>query len=455
MSALPTQRDRRLAGLALGAIFGLLVWPVIFIAGQWGPSEASDQRNYHLPVISLMAEQWPDVDLVDYRSTTSPGYHLSLAIFARFVSDNVIVLQLLSSLAGLGLVLAVWWRGSEKRPWPALVVTLPLLLSTYVVGGAIWLTTDNAALCFAALAVGGTVFVAPTARRLGRWGMYATLAVWVRQIHLWAVAPIWLITVAATPLGRLLPSRMRIDASGDDQGWRPLVALPFVLAPAALLIWLYMLWGGLTPPTYAYLHDAGANPAVFAVMLALVGAFGVWFLPAFTRSPRDLLPTDAPAVVACAAAAVIACVFATSWDKPGGRWGGWIWVLVREGPVMADRSLVLPLLAALGGLVLVRAQQACRAAGRGREAALLGLTLLGWAVAQAMNSQCWQRYCEPVILMGLAWYACLAAGSAGADGPEGWRWRRWWLGPIALALVQLALIVFSLYAPVWRFLGRE
>jgi hypothetical protein len=444
------RRDRRLAGLVLCAVFGLLVWPIIFIAGDRGPSEASDQRNYHQPVISTMAEQWPRVDLVDYRSTTSPGYHLALAVVARTVTDNVIVLQLLSSLAGLGLVLAVWWRGAARRPWGALVAVLPLALSTYVVGGAIWLTTDNAALCFVALAAGGAVFLAPTAGRLARWGAYATGAVWIRQIHLWAVAPVWLAALAATALGRRLPGPLRAeDAPRPSGAW---LAVPLLVAPVALVAWLAALWGGLTPPAYASLHNAGANPATLPIVLALFGAFGAWFLPVLTRSPRECLPTDGPALGACVAAAVVACLFATSWQKPE-RWGGWIWELVRRMPVVADRSVVLPLLAALGGLVLVRAHEACARAGRARSATVLALALLGWVLAQTMNSQCWQRYCEPVVLMGLAWYACLAMPAA--DDPDPRPWRRWWIGPLLLAAAQGGLIVVSLYAPVWRLITRE
>jgi len=55
-----------------------LTAPVI-LSGRGGPSEAKDQDRHHVVVIETMLEQWPDVDIVNYASATSPGYHFALA----------------------------------------------------------------------------------------------------------------------------------------------------------------------------------------------------------------------------------------------------------------------------------------------------------------------------------------------------------------------------------------
>ena len=64
--------------LVLTVAYALLVVPVI-LSGRGGTNEAGDAAMYHEPVIETMVEQWPSPDIVNYRSTTSPGYHLLMA----------------------------------------------------------------------------------------------------------------------------------------------------------------------------------------------------------------------------------------------------------------------------------------------------------------------------------------------------------------------------------------
>ena len=76
----------------LTLVFAALVWPAA-CSGRAGTGEACDQERYHLPVIEELSRQWPRVDLVNYQSATAPGFHLTLALIHRYVSDRVVVLQ--------------------------------------------------------------------------------------------------------------------------------------------------------------------------------------------------------------------------------------------------------------------------------------------------------------------------------------------------------------------------
>lgn len=429
---------RRGALLALVGLFLLLVWPAILIGTHGDPaqdayptSEAADQHRYHYDVVRTMLAEWPHPDLVHYRSTTSPGYHLALALVAWIVGDGIVLLQLLSSLFALALLVVAWRQlASRAGPWEALAGTLPLLGSSYVLGAAIWLTTDDAALLFVALAVGGPVFGAATGAGLARSGLAATCAVGVRQIHLWSAA-----AGIAAALAEIRAGRPR----------RAIAAAPALLLPFALMTALFLAWGGLTPPAYAHIHDRGMNPAAISVLLGLVGIYGTFFLPVLLRDARELLPRDRPALLAIAGAVALTLVVPTDYDRAAGRWGGAIWELVRRGPVVADRSLVLPVLAAIAALVLLRGLARCD----GRTRWVLGLSMLGFALAQCVNSQAWQRYAEPPTLLFLAWLAAAATPAAG-ESPRGRSVR--WAGPALLGLLLLGLSLVQVFLPVflWR-----
>ena len=443
-------------------LFCVLIWPVVFSAQgrlsdaatdiEYPTSEMGDQRKYHEPTILAFAEQWPSVDLVNYPSATSPGYHLVMALVARSISHDLVVLQLVGSLFSFGLLLVVWWYGARHAgPWPAIALVLPLVASSYVIGSGIWLVTDNAGLLFVCLAMGGAMMIQPTAMRTARWGLYAMCAAGIRQIHVWVAAPVILAAILASPLSRYAPRHLRTGLKQTLTMPVLFASLPVLLLPLAMVGLFIWLWGGLTPPAYAGLHSTGLAPVSSLVALALVGSFGIFFLPAFCPKWTDILKVDRWLVVCVALAIAVSLAIPTAFDVSGGRWGGAIWELARRMPDVADRSLVFPPLAGLGALVLVHAWRAACRAGRAREASVLLLSLLGWMLAESVNTQSGQRYCEPIILVGLAWLAALSVSPSQEITSFRPAHRRWWLGPAALGAIQLALSTFTVYLPVLRW----
>ena len=435
---------RRLAPpILLCLTFLLLTWPVI-LTGAQGTSEAYDQRAFHEVVIRAMAGQWPNVDLVNYDSATTPGYHLVMAAAAAIISERTLVLQLLSSLFGLALLLAVYRTAARLTgAWPAVALTLPLLASSYFLGGSIWLTTDNAGKLFLVLALGGSAMLAPSAARLARWGLYATFAVLVRQILLWVVAPIALAALLASPMSRILPPLFRLPRQPPHR-WRDfLLPLPLVLAPFVVVAFFFYIWRGSVPPGYVSQHASGSNPAVIPLALALIGVYGIFFLPFFAGSDLKRILADRLVWLAATSALLLSLAFVTSFDKAAGRSGGTLWWLVGHLPTIAGRTILFPPLAVLGAIVTVCAWRAACAAGRSRAAAILLLSLLGWLLAQLVNSKAWQRYCEPIVLIQFIWLAALAVPpSLRAATPA---LRRGWIGPLLLALLLLAVSAYTLY----------
>ena len=461
--ALDSKRDsvgaRLRALLALTVAYALLVIPVI-ISGKGGTNEAGDARQYHEPVIETMVEQWPSPDIVNYRSTTSPGYHLLMAGLMKLTGAETVrapVVRLANAGLTWILVAAVfWWASGFCGAWLSLALTAPLLLSSYTLGGGIWLTTDTPAWGFIALAVGGSIATQRiTPARLGLLGLFATLAVSIRQVHVWAIAPIGLLAVLSGPLRGWVPRWIRVGDDTTRASWgRFAWGLVCALAPAALLAYFVWIWGGLTPPEYRDKHDVGANPATFAFALSLCAIFGVYFLPAAIDEIRRGALKNKWLWLCVGIGLLVAIVPATDFVRiehaDGTRWNprdnGWLWKpIVKMAPDLFGRtSVVILLLAPLGAGVVWLLRQAAVSAGRGAPANVLLLTMLGWLGAQSMNSLAWQRYFEPMILMGLIWLAAMAL-------PRGTEQRRirWAVaGALVLAGFQALLVGVTLYREV-------
>ncbi len=82
---------------------------------------------------------------------------------------------------------------------------------------------------------------------------------------------------------------------------------------------------------------------------------------------------------------------------------------------------------------------------------MLLLSLLGWMIAESVNTQSGQRYCEPMILVGLAWLAALSVSPTKGTARFVPTHRLWWAGPVALGAIQLVLSAYTVYLPVLRW----
>src|SRR5687768_14621390 len=98
------------AGVLGGASAALLA--LLMLSGLENHRAASDERNFHLPVVRQFAAEWPWPDLSDYRAVTSPGYHLVLAAFHRHVWADVTFLRAVGAAQTVLLVGVLgWWLG--------------------------------------------------------------------------------------------------------------------------------------------------------------------------------------------------------------------------------------------------------------------------------------------------------------------------------------------------------
>ncbi len=412
-------------GVLLALLSCLLVGTSLGL--QWGrtaterdrtwPSESYDEVYFHRPVIETFAEQLPTPSLADYDSATTPGYHLLGAVLLRAGDLGLVRLF----FAGCALLLPLLlYRAAAPRlgiGWGLLLASL-LCLSNYVIAAATWITTDNVALLFVALALIGMLTALD--RDDWRWLVLASLAVaaalLVRQIHLWLCGPLFVSAL-------LFWSR---DLRGFLAGCAGCLIAMIVVGGFVLL------WGGLTPPGFAAQHAGGWNFAALAYILALVGGLSLFFTGFLSPTRDDWVTLVLGACIGLLAAAVLT----TAPDPDAGRWGGVIWQLAARLPIFGGRSLAFLFLCPLGGAALLLWLKRTWTNGGG----LVVLAILAFAAAHTANFQVWQRYYEPFLLVALI---LLASRS---DTKE--RWAPWPVAILAIGLAALAAV--KIYLPLSR-----
>lgn len=443
-----TQGNRgwwRSAPCVLAVLFACAVLPVIMF-GSDATSEASDEAAAHLPTVLQFAAQLPTPDLHDYPSATGPGYHLLMAVPAR-MGVGVHGLRIIASLAGLALVLLVWRTAARAAgPAVALALTLPLLVSTYVLSGSAWLTTDVLSVLIGTTMVAIAAWWMPTTRTFLTLAVLFVAALSVRQTNVFLAAPILAAGILGSPLGRSASDAEQW--SGDEpRSWSRLAAAFLALVPAALLLLaLVNMWGGLMPATFRSMHDKGLSPVAPAYGLALLGTWAAIALLPMAPEVLHTVRRHALAITLVASLAFLGAVVADStWSVEQGRWGGAYWMIVKAFPAIGGRSIVIVAAAVVGAVLAAVLWIRAAEIRRGRQATIVLVSLLALMVVQAGNSQVWQRYFDPAILVALAWLISLGINRTRPHSAG-----RAVLGALLLAGVQATISTLDYWMPVFR-----
>ena len=443
-----TQGNRgwwRSAPCVLAVLFACAVLPVIMF-GSDATSEASDEATAHLPTVLQFAAQLPTPDLRDYPSATGPGYHLLMAVPAR-LGVGVHGLRIIASLAGLALVLLVWRTAARAAgPAVALALTLPLLMSTYVLSGSAWLTTDVLSVLIGTTMVAIAAWWMPTTRTFLTLAVLFAAALSVRQTNVFLAAPILAAGILGSPLGRSASDAEQW--SGDEpRSWSRLGAACLAVVPAALLLLaLVNLWGGLMPATFRSMHDKGLSPVAPAYGLALLGTWAAIALLPMAPEVLHTIRRHALAIALVASLAFLGVVVADStWSVEQGRWGGAYWMIVKAFPAIGGRSIVIVAAAVVGAVLAAVLWIRAAEIRRGRQATIVLVSLLALMVVQAGNSQVWQRYFDPAILVALAWLISLGINRTRPHSAG-----RAVLGALLLAGVQATISTLDYWIPVFR-----
>ncbi|MCB1281789.1 MAG: hypothetical protein KDB18_09730 [Salinibacterium sp.] len=409
-------------------------WP---IANDWLVGRAAfDHLHYHLPAIQRFVADWPAVDLVDYASATTPGYHLVCAGVGRLGNAGPVALRWIGLAFTLGLVGSVGGWLAARRGWTAAALVAPLLGSLYVYSSGVWLLPDNAGW----LGV-WAVLVLALRRPIRLWGWLAlmlalVLTVLMRQIQVWTLGPVivaaWL---DAKPARDHPPMSLREVGSVLAPTPRRIVAAiggVLVGGPAlVLLAVLYAMWGGLVPPRFASFHASNFSPAAAALFLSLIAGFGVFFVGWWWKGFTTLVRARRALLFAAVTVGLLAALVPhTDYSLEGGRYGA-LWTVGAKLPTLMHRSLLLACMAPAGAVVLASWLSLLDARARW----VLLASCAGFVAASSMSSIAGQRYYEPMVLM-------LIAVLAGTQ-PERTS-RAGIVGPALAGMLLAGLTVFTL-----------
>lgn len=405
-----TGRREVLAAAAGAAAIHMLVAGAAIFAGITGTPAWHDEVGYHYPAIERFASELPTPVLTDYKSATAPGYHLVMAVLLRLGLEGI-PLHLANTLFGALLAaLLAGFVACRAGGLVGLLAGAALGLSKYTVNPSVFIATDNPAALLVVLSfVAATPIALGTARFPMRSGIAAACAamaaVMVRQVAAYAAG-----FTGAAFVARACAER-RWPRIGETVG--SIVAL----VPAILVIGLFVkMWGGLVPPSFKEYHASGGNAATPVYALALVA---VWGGAAFLAIPgflRELFSRRALAIGALAA--LVCCAVPTTYLVHV-RFGGTLWSVAARMPSIADRSIFLVVFAGIGaaalGAYLRLWSRSTDGAARGLGAYAL-LAFVGMVLAQTTNSQCFERYIQPLTLVFMTIAATAIAG----------RSARWW-----------------------------
>ena len=328
-----------------------------------------------------------------------------------------------------------------------MVFVLPLLGSRYFMESAIWLASENTALLFVCLALGGLVFRTATPLRSLRWGLWSMLAVAVRQYYIAVVIPIGIAGLLSSSFGHRVARLMRSEA-GNTGPWRDWTnfgaSLISMAMPLVVLFALFILWNGLVPPSFQEYHR-GPNFTIIPLGLTLIGIFGFFYLPILFQQLRLLRFADKRLWAVILGGLVISLMWPTS---VVGESGGLIWALVKLTPSLWDRSVILVPLTIGGAVILFLIWRSASVVGRGYPAALLMAAIFAFLLALSANRFAHQRYIEPSVIVALVWLISLTMTSATSAFVDASKIRLVYVGPALLAVIQFSIALVLLYRPV-------
>jgi len=413
---------------------------------------AQDQDNYHLLAVRKFARELPAADLRDYRSATTPGYHLALAEVCRFVTCDPRALRATGAMFTLAPLLLLGLIGIRRGTGGgAGALMLPVACSLYVFSAGAWILPDNAGWLGVMALVTIALVWRPTPWALFGAGAVLLLLVLCRQIHLWAAGVVWAWAILGGP-GESPDLRTRAGRLGIAF----VASVPAFAAVGAF----WNLWGGLVPPLFQggvfdpvvgkmSPQNSGGNLATPAFLLMLFGAYGVFFLGFLTDGIARVRRGETVAVGAVAlgmaAGLALALIPETTFNPEAGRYTGF-WALVPRLPVVAGRSLFLAGGSTVGGAIV----GLCFASLPRRDGLIVLATVTAFCAAQTTAFAAWQRYMEPLVLIVLALVAIVAGRERGAPGephaPPRWLRRSAPAGPVLLGVLLGAITAASLRA---------
>jgi hypothetical protein len=369
--------------LFLFVVFCLLTLPFIFSGNR---SYDYDHLHYHLPSILQIRNKFPNLNLsTDTLSAISPGYYYFLAFISLIVGENELNLRLTNCLVSFLVIACLYNYSRRKLPIKiSCLLILPLLTSNFFLKSSWWIFTDNAALLFITLTIIEILRSNATVKQGIKIGFLSGFTVFIRQMNAWLFFP--------------LICRFLLIIKKNTY-IKNLIVFIFSLSPILVIGLLYLSWGGLVPPVW---REASIKTsfAPLAYLLSVFGVLGVFYLFLFIKkelfnSSLKLLP------VSILIGLIVSLIGPTSYSLEQGRWGGYLWEVIKYLPVLHDRSIFLMITTPLGVYTVSIFALKLKEKRKSQDFLLWLCLVTSWSISFIINRQVFHRYYEPVILVFL------------------------------------------------------
>lgn len=422
---------RVLPYILLSLLFGVIAIPLI-LKLPTGVGTSRDEMLFHYPTVLEFAEQFPAINLRDYKSATTPLYHLLLMGVVLVVGPDLIPLRFVTALLGLLCVLVVYGylarRGGRVNGF---VFTLIFLLSNYFLGSSVVLFTDNLALLFVFLSIW---MMDQSVINKPRWtwaNILATLAVLTRQIHIWLAGVTLLIGLWHREREENQTGPWRIELAN---------ALPALL-PITVFALFVLMWRGLTPVAFLGTHESATliNGDALTYIVSLFGFYGIWLITWYWRlywanhSRRDIVYMALLVIAGVLYLLLNPYIITADADKSSGA----LWQLANAMPDLASTSIVYWGLFPLGLLLLYITAKDLML----RQEYVMVASIALWTLATLASGRIYQRYYEPFLLFVIGYSLVVLR--------ERKKWSQW-IGPVFLMGGLALMTLVRLVAPIFE-----
>jgi hypothetical protein len=380
-------KNKVLPYVVLVLVFLIVVVPLI-LKPEIDIYDARDETSFHYPTILNFLDQFPALELANYRSATTPLYHVILMFAAQLLGPSIVQLRLISSIFSLGCLLVFYGylskRGDSRK---AFIFAALLLFSPYFIGPAVRLSTDNAALLLAIASIYTMEAGSPNTKNFLLTNVFILGTVLIRQVYAWLVGAYVLFNIVRNKL----------------RGIQWVSMLFPTLIPIGGLAYFVFLWDGLTPPPFAGHFSYGLNWDVPVFIVSLVGLYGLFFSPWYFKLYKQdsrLLPF----VVLMGFAIGYLLLHPVSNQYPvvdGSIFyrGGALWLIASRLPNFLSSAIVFWFLFPMGlGCLYLMARYL---ASRREYLMMICFTL--WLAANVTNKDTYQKYYEPFLLLLLGY----------------------------------------------------
>jgi len=394
---------------------------------ETGVSGSRDEVVYHYRTIIDFTEQFPNLDLRNYHSATTPLYHVFLTFAALVVGTDLVTLRFINAIISLILLFSVFIYLSRKSqtPFLAFILTLAFMMSPYFIRSSIMLFTDNMAIVLTLLSI---MMLDTSVVRVQHFvwsGLFIFLTVLTRQVYAWLIGAF----VVAS-----------LQAFYKDKEWALLLRSVWpAVFPVAGLAFFVVQWGGLIPVRFLGRHEASAlNWEVPAYIISLIGLYGAvfapWYLRLYRENRRRWKAIHLGGLVALGVGYLLINPISSSADYPHREVGGALWLLTTGFPVLFSSSLVFWILFPLGLIWLYSMLQHLTS----RKDYLVVSVLPLWLIANMTSAITYQRYYDLFSLFVILYSLATVKVKHWYD----------WIGPVGLLALLTGMSVYKYIFPL-------